>query len=86
MKKLFVLLIIWLSLTFYLAYDNLLLKRFKEDNPSWRGFLVYSSKLSGCMTGAGFSNTDYDFLITYNFCRNYAFKEKEIYLGKWKQK
>jgi len=85
MKKLFTLLIIWLSLTIYLAYDNVKLSEFKEFNVHWRAFLVYSSSLSGCMTGAGIANSDYEFFRTYSQCLKYAYNEKDLYEGKWKK-
>lgn len=84
MKKLLGLLIIWLSLTFYLSYDSLMFKRFKEENVEWRALLVFQSSLAGCMTGAGLADINYDFIQLYNQCRDYAFKEKEVYKLKWK--
>lgn len=85
MKKLLVLLIIWLGLTLYLSYDILQFKQFKEDNLGWRAFLVYSNTLSGCMMGVGYSNPNYNFVNMYSLCLELAYKEKYIYEEKWKK-
>lgn len=84
MKKLFALLLIWLGLTFYLSYDSLMFKRFKEENVEWRALLVYQYTVAGCMMGAGLADTNYDFLFVYNQCVDYAQNEKKIYKLKWK--
>lgn len=82
MKKLLVLLLIWLGFTIDLAYFKYKSIDYMEGDLQRRAYLVYARTFNGCMIGASFADNDYDFVHTYSYCRTLAFDEKDRYLGK----
>jgi len=86
MKKLFTLMIIWLCVTFWLAYDNHVLRKFQEENVAWRAFLVYTNTRLGCESGIlfmiqrGSDNPD----DSHAFCLRLSYQMKDIYNERWK--
>jgi hypothetical protein len=91
MKKLLGLMVVWLLLTFWLAYDNLQLKEFKEFNVHWRAFLVFDSTFKGCLIGAGTVNELVGFKLKsedhiFDFCKGLSFGTKLNYMKKWENK
>ena len=86
MKKLFILTIVWLIGTVWLAYDNHKLKQFQDDNLGWRTFLVYSNTFLGCESGILFmiqrgSQTPDD---SHEFCKLLSYHMELLYKEKWK--
>jgi len=77
--------LVWLGLTFYISYDNLKLKEFKEFNIHWRAFLVYDSIFKGCLNGSNYDGNTGNRLIIYSNCRTLAFKAEDDYKAKWQK-
>lgn len=79
MKKLFILLVIWLCCTIMLALNNLNYQEISKLEYGRRLLLVYSYTLYGCMIGAEKANTNYNFVNMYEFCKELGFKNKDFY-------
>lgn len=80
-KLLFTLTIVWCALTINLAISNYLYIEDAEFQADRRAFLVYSRTLSGCMVGAYYGNSNYDFTPMYIRCLNLAQGEKAAYIS-----
>ncbi len=79
-KALLTLLIIRCALTVNLAIGNHMFLMDSEDQLQRRAFLVFSRTLSGCMMGAFYANEKFSFTLTYEQCKDLAFREKAAYI------
>jgi len=78
MKKLLVLLLLWLGLTVQLGLANLKLEDRSQNDMQHRAFIAYYSTFAGCLEGSKFAVGSWD--GTYSECRELAFSTKEGYL------
>lgn len=78
MKTLFILLLIWLSFTIVLGFDNVRLQVAAENSKYRRALVIYHGFFAGCLYGTALFTGN--LTTKYIECRDFSLKQKERYL------